>query len=312
MMRRWAFWKRRSPSPPMRSTARARRPIRAPWPLHSGTPLEWYTLAENLFRAYDLTKNDKYREFAEVWLYTPYWTKFLDAEPKDVWGVHAYSHVNSFSSCAMAYAVTGDQKYLQILKNAYDFMQNTQCFATGGYGPVERLMPPNGNLGVSLELRQNSCEVPCCSWAAFKMARYLMTFTGEREIRRLDRTADLQRHRPGLAHQRQRRQLLLRRLPRLRWPQELRPLHLHLLLRHLHPGRHRVSQSHLLQRCRKSLRQSLPTLRSYLEPRGRPGQAHADHQLPARRHHHVCSFYAKSPHVSPSNSASPRGPASRV
>jgi DUF1680 family protein len=58
-------------------------------------------------------------------------------------------------------------------------MQNTQCYATGGYGPVERLLPPNGNLGVAIEDRQNSCEVPCCSWAALKMARYLMTFTGE-------------------------------------------------------------------------------------------------------------------------------------
>ena len=150
-----------------------------PWANHSGRPGEWYTLGENLYRAHQLTGNDKYREFAEVWLYTPFWNKFLQDPPQDAWGVHAYSHVNSFSSCAMAYAVSGDDKYLQILKNAYDFLQNTQCFATGGYGPVERLLPPNGNLGVSIEDRQNSCEVPCCSWAALKMARYLMTFTGE-------------------------------------------------------------------------------------------------------------------------------------
>ncbi len=79
----------------------------------------------------------------------------------------------------MAYAVTGDAKYLQMLKNAFDFLQNTQCYATGGYGPVERIMPANGNLGKALETQQNTCEAPCCSWAAFKMARYLMTFTGE-------------------------------------------------------------------------------------------------------------------------------------
>jgi DUF1680 family protein len=66
-----------------------------------------------------------------------------------------------------------------MLKNAYEFLQNTQCFATGGYGPVERIMPTNGNLGKALETQQNSCEAPCCSWAAFKMARYLMTFTGD-------------------------------------------------------------------------------------------------------------------------------------
>ena len=79
----------------------------------------------------------------------------------------------------MAYAVTREPALLTMLTNAFDFMQNTQCYATGGYGPVERIMPTNGNLGVAIETRQNTCETPCCSWAAFKMARYLMTFTGE-------------------------------------------------------------------------------------------------------------------------------------
>lgn len=152
-----------------------------PWILHSGRTLEWYTLGENLHRAHQLTGDAKYREFAEVWHYTPYWEKFAaSAEGKDVWGVHAYSHVNSLSSAAMAYAVTGEEQYLRAMKNCYDFMQATQCYATGGYGPAERLMPPHsGNLGKSLELHQNSFEAPCCSWAAFKLARYLMTFTGE-------------------------------------------------------------------------------------------------------------------------------------
>jgi uncharacterized protein len=147
---------------------------------HSGRPLEWYTVGENLYRAFQLTGNVKYKDFADVWQYHAYWDKFLETSgPPDAYGVHAYSHVNTWSSCAMAYAVTGDATYLQRLKNAYDFLQNTQCYATGGYGPVERIMPTNGNLGRALETQQNSCEAPCCSWAAFKMARYLMTFTGE-------------------------------------------------------------------------------------------------------------------------------------
>jgi DUF1680 family protein len=151
-----------------------------PWELHSGRPGEWYTMGENHYRAFQLTGKAKYKDFADVWRYDSYWNKLADsAEPQDAFGVHAYSHVNTWSSCAMAYAVTGDPKLLAILKNAYDFLQNTQCYATGGYGPVERIMPSNGNLGLALESRQNSCEVPCCSWAAFKLARYLMTFTGE-------------------------------------------------------------------------------------------------------------------------------------
>lgn len=151
-----------------------------PWELHSGRPGEWYTLPENLYRAYQLTGNPKFKDFAEVWLYHPYWNKFTDTPaPPDAWGVHAYSHVNTFSSAATAYAVSGDAKYLQVIKNAYDYLQNTQCYATGGYGPAERIMPANGNLGKSLEIRADSFETPCGSWAGFKLARYLMQFTGE-------------------------------------------------------------------------------------------------------------------------------------
>jgi DUF1680 family protein len=151
-----------------------------PWELHSGRPLEWYTVGENLFRAYQLTGNSKFKDFAEVWLYHDYWNKFAaTSDPSDAWGVHAYSHVNTFSSAAMAYAVSGDEKYLRVIRNAYDFLQNTQCYATGGFGPSERIMPTNGNLGKALEYHQNTCETPCCSWAAFKLGRYLMQFTGE-------------------------------------------------------------------------------------------------------------------------------------
>ena len=58
-------------------------------------------------------------------------------------------------------------------------MLRTQCYATGGYGPDERLMPPDGSLGRSLDLYGYHAEIPCGSWAAFKLSRYLMGFTGE-------------------------------------------------------------------------------------------------------------------------------------
>ena len=74
-----------------------------PWEMHSGKPLEWYTLPENLLRAYALTGNAQYKDFADVWLYHAYWNKFADtAAPTNASGVHAYSHVNTFSSAAMA------------------------------------------------------------------------------------------------------------------------------------------------------------------------------------------------------------------
>ncbi len=151
-----------------------------PWAMHSGRPGEWYTVAENSYRAYQLTGNARHKDFADLWRYHDYWNKFADtAAPTNAHSVHAYSHVNTFSSAAMAYAVTGDEKYLRVIKNAYDFLQNTQCYATGGFGPVERIMPPGGMLGKALDYQQNSCETPCCSWASFKLARYLTQFTGE-------------------------------------------------------------------------------------------------------------------------------------
>jgi DUF1680 family protein len=145
-----------------------------------GRPQEWYTLAENLYRAYQATGNPKYRSFAEVWLYHSYWNEFADsAAPANAHGVHAYSHVNTFSSAAMAHEVTADPTYLTIIKNAHDYLQATQCYATGGYGPNERFMAPDGSLGRALDTRSDTCEIVCGSWAAFKLARYLTRFTGE-------------------------------------------------------------------------------------------------------------------------------------
>jgi uncharacterized protein len=153
---------------------------RTPWELHSGRPGEWYTLAENLYRAYQLTGNSMYQEFANVWLYPAYWDKFAEtSDPKDAQGVHAYSHCNTFSSAALAYDVTGDAKYLTILKNFYDWMQKRQTYATGGYGPDERFVFSDGALGDSLEVYSASFECPCDSWAAFKLSKYLIMYTGE-------------------------------------------------------------------------------------------------------------------------------------
>lgn len=71
------------------------------------TKSEWYTLSENLYRAYVATGDPKYRDFAAVWEYTEYWNLFADRkniferQPFDntdgLW-YHAYSHVNTRAS----------------------------------------------------------------------------------------------------------------------------------------------------------------------------------------------------------------------
>jgi len=140
---------------------------------------EWYTLPENLYRAYQLTGNVKYKHFGDVWRYPAYWDKFNQSSDPDIHGLHAYSHVNTLSSAAMTYAVTGESQYLTTCVRAYDYFQRTQCYATGGYGPNESLVRPDGSLGRSLEESLDTFETPCGSWSIFKLSRYLIGFTGE-------------------------------------------------------------------------------------------------------------------------------------
>ena len=155
------------------------RQLETPY-LTSGEPGEWYTLAENLYRANELLQDPKVEAFAESYCHPDFWGKFVETDsPEDAHNLHAYSHVNSFSSLAKQYEHSGDQQWLSALVNSYDFMQEHQCFATGGYGPMERILPMDGTLGKSVEARNASFETVCGSWAGFKMCRYLQEFTGE-------------------------------------------------------------------------------------------------------------------------------------
>lgn len=168
----------------------------------SESMIEWYTLPEQLYRAYFLTKEPLYLAFAREWDYPYYWDK-LAAKDFSVGPRHAYSHVNALSSAMMAYRATGEERYLRAACNAYDEILEHHTFATGGYGPAECLFPAEeGYLGDSLKANWDkdkrhreyrnfgdtivsrddqwgSCEVSCCSWAVFKLCHYLLTTTGE-------------------------------------------------------------------------------------------------------------------------------------
>ncbi|HET7565822.1 MAG TPA: beta-L-arabinofuranosidase domain-containing protein [Gemmatimonadaceae bacterium] len=167
-----------------RVTAAANRTFQRPPanydPTSYAAPIEWYTLSENLYRAYLLTGEQQFKDFAQLWHYPRYWNLFAStSSPNDAHGVHAYSHVNTFSSAAAAYEVTGDPRYLAIIKNFYDYMQHAQCYATGGYGPNETFCKVDGSLGASLDTRSDTCETGCGSWAVYKLSRYLQRFTGD-------------------------------------------------------------------------------------------------------------------------------------
>jgi hypothetical protein len=142
---------------------------------------EWYTLSENLYRAYETTGDAKYRSFGDVWRFTDYWRAFSGAGPTEVkrHGHHAYSHVNTMCSAAMTYQVTGEEEFLKAIVVQNDWLQKTQCYATGGYGPDEDLVAEDGELGRRLDTTAFSFETPCGCWAGFKLSKYLMRFTGE-------------------------------------------------------------------------------------------------------------------------------------
>ncbi len=147
---------------------------------------EWYTVGESLYRAYLATGDVRYRDFATAWDYDEYWN--LYAQKQDIHrtrangqrtdSYHAYSHVNTMSSAAAAYLAKGDRRYLDALRNAYDYLQAEQVFATGGYGPDEDLMTRSRRLE-SLRTLPRHFENQCGSWAAFKMSKYLVSLTGE-------------------------------------------------------------------------------------------------------------------------------------
>jgi DUF1680 family protein len=147
---------------------------------------EWYTLTENLYRAYLITGEKKYRDFGAVWEYTRYWdlyaskadifSPFDDAAPFQAY--HAYSHLNTLAGAGAAYLVTGQPRYLATLRNGYEFFVNSETFATGGFGPNERLMPVGNNIA-TLERLGFHFETQCGSWAVFKLGKYLLTLTGD-------------------------------------------------------------------------------------------------------------------------------------
>lgn len=144
--------------------------------------VEWYTLSENLYRAYLVTHDKKYFDFANHWEYTSYWDALKDK--KDVFqksvlqNAHAYSHLNTLSGAAMAYMVKGDEKYKATLKNGYDFFVNNQCFATGGFGLDETLFADKNEMVATFENTHKSFETQCGSWAGFKLCKYLLMITG--------------------------------------------------------------------------------------------------------------------------------------
>lgn len=146
---------------------------------HEAYDNEWYTLSENLYRAYLATGEDKYREFAKEWAYDTFWDA-IRLKQASYWpGLHAYSHVNSLGGAALSYMVTGDRHYYETIENFYNVFEQYEFFAGGGYGPGECLVGDTRRLATMMRAYKWTYEIPCSTWAGFKLGRYLINLTGQ-------------------------------------------------------------------------------------------------------------------------------------
>jgi len=174
----------------LRATTRAARPH---MPDHALTPQEqrerphkdetytWdesYTLAENLFLAYQRLGDRTYFDMGQRYLLDKTFFDPLSEGQNVLPGLHAYSHVNALSSGMQGYLKLGNEKYLRAVSNAIQMIWNDQSFATGGWGPNEGFVEPGkGQLGKSLSTTHRSFETPCGAYAHFKAMRYLLGLT---------------------------------------------------------------------------------------------------------------------------------------
>ncbi|HKD09124.1 MAG TPA: beta-L-arabinofuranosidase domain-containing protein [Bryobacteraceae bacterium] len=141
---------------------------------------EPYILPENLFRAYELTGQPRFRDMAKLYLLD---REFFDplAEGRNILpGKHGYSHAIALSSGAKAYEMLGDEKYLRAIRNGWDMIVRTQQYASGAWAPQETFVRPGSDeLAQSLVTTHDHFETPCCFYAWSKIARYLTRFTAD-------------------------------------------------------------------------------------------------------------------------------------
>jgi len=137
---------------------------------------ESYTIAENLFLAYQRGAGKRYRTLGAQYLDDEYFNPLAEGR-SNFEGRHAYSHVNALCSAMQAYLTLGSERHLRAAKNGFDFLA-AQSFATGGWGPEEVLRAPDSDdVYASLTDSHRSFETPCGAYAHFKLTRYLLRVT---------------------------------------------------------------------------------------------------------------------------------------
>ena len=153
---------------------------------------EWYTMSECCYQAYELTGQEKWKNLGKKFEYTEYWGFFADANNVTPFAkapeagmnsqhYHVISHVNSFNGVAELYRMTGETKYLNMMKNAFNWIWTAQMHTMGSIGAgLEWGMPVNEIL---MDLQNNHAHAetganPCYS----RFGRNLLELTGDAKV----------------------------------------------------------------------------------------------------------------------------------
>jgi uncharacterized protein len=141
---------------------------------------ETYTLPENQFLAWAWGMGEDHKDMARLYLADATLYNDLSVGKNSIGGKHAYSQVNALSSAAQAYLSLGDPKHLKAAVNGFKILE-AQSFATGGWGPDEGLLTDDkiGVLYDKLKSTHHTFETPCGVYGHFKIARYLLSLTGD-------------------------------------------------------------------------------------------------------------------------------------
>ena len=156
---------------------------------------EWYTMGEALYQFARLAESkgettvyvNNCKNFAARYMYKEYWDVFYNGENMFDYSpeagikpeyFHAYSHLNSLNSAMEAYLQTGDTYYLNVAKAFYTWAEQSQKFATGGYGVQYEWLLPRDEMVEYLRTSAASTETQCNAYAVVNLDNRLMAVTG--------------------------------------------------------------------------------------------------------------------------------------
>lgn len=131
-------------------------------------------MTEALYDLYAATGQRKYFDLAKRFEHR----RFLDplaAGQDNLTNIHANTNIPKIYGAALAYELTGDPRYLNIVVNFWNIITQTRTYATGGSNNREFWGKPNCLTETLSESNQETCTTYNMMW----LTRYLLRWTGD-------------------------------------------------------------------------------------------------------------------------------------